>query len=377
MQRLKITACIHVAFLLVGSICQAQIELYKNLDDGNFQVGFKAIELEGVELDERNLRISVWYPTATTATEQLNLSSYFNKEDEIIDNQTFKDLSTTISGNEDSFPQDSLALILEAKMLSFLDAPMAEGKFPLLLWSSRYGTVAYQAVISEYLASHGYVVAFAEDNPNGPYPWGIPVGTEREQALNKHVEDLVRAMEKLHSEANVNRDQIALLSWSYAGESAILTQIASEHVDAVVGFSAIGFTTGLYLGSNLETLATPEKLTVPYLMLFEKIAPNGNERQVPAIFSEMHEASRYIHFEELAHGSFNALEGMIPGVLNTTKVHSWSIGGETARLGYELACKTTLAFLESQFKPGKDSFDKRMEALIDNSPITINMHSPN
>ena len=84
-------------------------------------------------------------------------------------------------------------------------------------------------------------------------------------------------------------------------------------------------------------------------MLFEKIAPNGNVRTPPVLFDSMHPNSRYVSFSQLAHGSFNALEGMIPGVLRTNKVQSWSKGGEVAQLGYETICEVTRSFLNANF----------------------------
>ena len=84
----------------------------------------------------------------------------------------------------------------------------------------------------------------------------------------------------------------------------------------------------------------------------------------PTIFDQLHPDSRYVSFTALAHGNFNGLEGMIPGVLGTEKVQSWSKGGEIARIGYETICKLALSFLDAKFTEDKSTgFDEKAALL--------------
>ena len=98
----------------------------------------------------------------------------------------------------------------------------SNGSFPLLIWSSRYGTIEYQNILSEYLASHGFVVAFPEDIPNSPYPWQIQSVEDKTAAINQQIIDINASINFLKRLNYVDSSKIGLLSWSYAGESAVL-----------------------------------------------------------------------------------------------------------------------------------------------------------
>ncbi len=334
-----------------------QINLYGNLKPGPYQVGFKQAEINIIpKKDEgRAIHISFWYPAEKSNARRLTFVDYLSTDDQTMTGLA-NILSVKIAGEEQLFPQDSMELLLGAKVLASSDAPEVKEKFPVIMWSGRNETVQYQWLISEYLASNGYIVAYAEDVPTGPFPWQIPSAEEKETELDQQISNMSGALMHLQLQNNVDLTKSGIISWSYAGESAILGQIRNPEFKAVVGLSSLGFSSGVFLGSELESKVDTKKLNVPYLMLFEKVAPNGNERTIPEIFSSLHPDSRYVSFPELAHGSFNTLEGMIPGVLGTDKVHSWSRGGDVAKTGFSVICKLTLAFLNATLK-NKGSFD--------------------
>ncbi len=353
-----------------------QINLQGNLDFGDYAIGFKQVPFNYTQQTQaRNINIALWYPAKRSKKGTLQFKDYLSYSEPLNENELLEELSIGIGGKKGLFPADSLSMVLNASMMAFLNGKAKKGSFPLLLWSSRYGTVPYQSLISEYLASHGYIVAFAEDIPNSPYPWQLGTEVEKESTLDLHIADLIASIDFLKKEKNTNAERIGLLSWSYAGESAILTQIMNTDIDLVVGLSSIGFSGGLYLGSKLKEKIEQKYLEVPYLMLFEKIAPNGNERSLPEKFKGMHPDSRYVYFPDLAHGSFNTLEGMIPGILNTDKVHSWSKGGQVAQRGYESICQATLGFINSIFYG--QSFEENLPQSLNNMlPDFIKIHKP-
>lgn len=170
------------------------------------------------------------------------------------------------------------------------------------------------------------------------------------------------ALAFLHNQANVDSDKSAILCWSYTGESAILAQMSNSKINAVIGLSALGFSSGVYLGAEFEREIQLQKLQAPYLILTQQVRTNGGALKAPEIFPSMHPDSRYISFPNLTHGNFNAIEGMIPGILGTSKVQSWSRGGDVAKTGYEAICQITLFFVNSILKEN-DDFDENTEAL--------------
>lgn len=345
-----------------------KISLSGDLEFGPHKVGLKQITLPKTSKDQKETSLTVWHPAQGNG-EKMVFADYLNYQMELSRSDLINDISRGISGKENSFAEDTLNAVLSARMYASQNSLEKEGPFPLLLWSARYGTVEYQCVLSEYLASHGYVVAYPEDNPNGPYPWAIPSSDEKASALQEQIERINAAIEHLKGQGNVDGAKIGMLAWSYAGESAVLTQISNPEIDLVIGFSAIGFYSGVYLGNKLAERIDVANLKVPYLLLFESVAPNGNKRTIPAAFNSLHPNSRYLSFEKLGHGSFNGIEGMLPGVLRTTKVQSWSVGGEVAQQGHEAICQSTLAFLNAVFhQPDFSSFDAEIQEIQEELP---------
>ena len=337
---------------------QGELNLYGNLEFGSYNVGFKKLAFSNSSGQaSQNIQIQLWYP-AKGKISKMKFEDYLCYKEALSQEELLRSVSIGISGKENSFSEDTLSIILNSPMRAGKEAKIMKGRFPLLIWSARYGTVEYQNIFSEYLASHGYVVAFAEDVPNAPFPWQIQSNEEKVSILNQHVRDINSAISYLKQQPNVDTTRLGLLSWSYAGESAILTQIRNQEIDLVVGLSSIGFTSGLYLGATLETEATPDKLTVPYLIQSQRTRGNGTVINPPLIFDSMHSQSRYISYEQLAHGSFNVMEGMLPGILRTEKVQGWSKGGEVAQLGFEAICKMTLSFLNAIFN--EKSFNEKV-----------------
>lgn len=371
-----------IAFVLTISVttlkAQKEIDFFGNLKIGLHKVGTKQIMLiDSLEKIPREIAIRLWYPARGNG-EKMKFSDYLDPKNKSDESELLQDISTAIGGAENLFSKDSLELMLNSNMKALKDAEAKIGRFPLLIWSIRYGTVKYQNIISEYLASHGYVVAFAEEIPNSPFPWQLQSNAKKINAINQQIIDINASIEYLKHLQNIDQTKIGLLSWSYAGESAILTQMDNLEIDLVVGLSSIGFASGIYLGAGLNEKIDFEKINVPYLMLFEKVAPNGNTRTPPDSFNSMHSNSRYVSFKELAHGSFNGLEGMIPGILKSNKVQPWSKGGEVAQIGYEVICKITLSFLNAVFhETNLESFDTRTSLLKEELPLEfISIESP-
>jgi len=366
--------------LIVNTLnAQKEIELSGNLKFGLHEVGVKQLTfVDTLREEPREISISLWYP-AKGNTEKVKFADYLDFKNELNNSELLQDISLGVGGKQNLFPTDSLELILNARMKARNRAEAINDPFPLLIWSSRYGTVEYQNILSEYIASHGYVVAFAEDIPNSPYPWQIQSPDDKVKALKQQITDINAAIGYLKQHHEIDKTKIGLLSWSYAGESAILTQMNNQDIDVVVGLSSIGFSSGVYLGKELSTKIDLEKLNVPYLILSEKIGTNGKVKTLPTLFNSMHSNSRYVYFKELAHGNFNGMEGMIPGILRTKKVQSWSNGGEVAQIGYEAICEIIVSFLDSVFHEANfNSFDENASGLKASLPSEfISIHSPN
>src|SRR5262249_4574 len=152
------------------------------------------------------------------------------------------------------------------------DAELESGRFPLVLWTPRYGVTAYQAVLCELLASRGYMVAFARP-VGGRYalPYEPKDAAAKQKVLQQEVKDGRAALDKLEEMPNVDRSKIAVIGWSYAGESATLLQMSDPTVRLVIGLSTNLLTGQGYWTAEEAAKLDAAKLNVPYVVLTESI----------------------------------------------------------------------------------------------------------
>jgi hypothetical protein len=162
---------------VVLSLCadlNAEPRLWGHLHSGKYAVGFRTLQI-GTESTE----LQVWYPASSNQGPKISLGDYLR-------------LSQDLKGAEPGFRRDRAALrkalrvavmgrdgplddklcdeILATPSAAVRNATPASGKFPLIFWTHRYATTIEQSVLNEYLASHGFVVAYAPESGAPPMP---------------------------------------------------------------------------------------------------------------------------------------------------------------------------------------------------------------
>lgn len=105
---------------------------------------------------------------------------------------------------------------------------MPVGRFPVVIWTPRYGTTAAQAVLSEYLASHGFMVAFARPAAPAPMPFELADAGAKRAELAARVGDMRAALEHLRTLPNADATAVGVLAWSYTGEMATAFRSANR-----------------------------------------------------------------------------------------------------------------------------------------------------
>jgi hypothetical protein len=307
----------------------------------------------------RPVQITTWYPAAPSKRSvPMSFADYLKLTVEVPPEKTSalqslrQSLSVAISSEPEGIDDSVLDQILTSKMLAVRDAAPLMNAYPLVLWSARHGTVAAQSVLCEYLASHGYVVAFARyGGPDMPLPYEVNSPEVKLATLKEHVSDLEFALRTLKTLQNVDPTRkVALMSWSYAGESATLVQMQNPDVGLVISLSSNVLNGWVYQGADELSKLDAARLRVPYVIMTERVGTNGTVRTVPAILNNLDSSSYFISFTELAHGNFNATEGMIPSLMGISKVPRWSKSGPAAQLGYETVARYTLRFLNTYLK---------------------------
>jgi hypothetical protein len=263
-------------------------------------------------------------------------------------------LSTGISGDPGGVPGALVDSVLASAMAAARDAPAAEGSFPVVVWTPRHETTPAQSVLSEFLASHGYLVAAGGSWPTRlPYPWELSTPAERQATFDRHLAGLDATIRALSAYPFSDPDRVVLLTWSYAAEAAAVADTRNKSVRMVVGLSSNPLASeGVYNPDGILSRISVADLSANYVVMTESVAPDGSVRGPPPELAELPTWAAHVRFDELGHGNFNAVEGMIPGLFDLGDVQPWSRGGTVARIGYETIARYVVAMLESGLESG-------------------------
>jgi hypothetical protein len=212
------------------------LPLYGDLRPGGHPVGFRVISALAARSPgetPRLLEVAFWYPAAGNAEEPMRFGEYFAispdlrersagppGEDPVVATTDLAGtLSIAVTGDPKGLPSEVAEKVLKAPMLARRDAPTAAGRFPVVLWGSRYGTAAAQAVMCEWLASQGFVVAFGRPrDERWRMPFELTTPAEKAAELDQQVRDLRGALQSIRERSEADPDKVFLVTWSYAGE---------------------------------------------------------------------------------------------------------------------------------------------------------------
>jgi dienelactone hydrolase len=303
--------------------------LWGALQPGPYAVGFQRVDPGPRELH-------VWYPASAAGSTPLTLADYLRASRDLRAGAVVGDrrelsvlralLSEAVTGTRDLLPVEQASALLSTAAAASADAPAAPGRFPLVFWTQRYGTTVAQHVLNEYLASHGFVVVYAAASQPPLLPYEMSGDRERSRQLDAEVARLRAALRRSGSLPFADASRVLVLAWSYAGESAFALQQLEPRVRAVVGISANVVSDWIYRPGRGAAAA---RMTRPYLLI------DGGAKPEPPVLKNAAAPACFLRFADMAHGSFNVLEGMLPSVAGITTVPAWSKAGPVQQRGYE------------------------------------------
>ena len=330
------------------------LPLFGDLTPGSHSVGFRVASAlaspAGPGEGPRVLEIALWYPSLRNADEPMRFGEYLGISPDLREKSVGApggqgsaaptDLAATlavaITGDPTGLSPELTQKILTAPMLARRDAAQAPGRFPLVVWGSRYGTAAAQAVMCEWLASRGFVVAFGRPrDARWKMPFELPTPGEKAAELDQQVRDLRGALQAVRERGGVDAESTFLVTWSYAGEAVFGLQRSDPRIRGVVAMSTNLLDRWAYAPPEAVSAIAEGPLDVPVLLVDEARSSSGEARTAPPSLAALPPGSARLVFPTLAHGNFNLLEGMVPGIYGLTRVQRWSKGGPEARTGYE------------------------------------------
>lgn len=336
----------------------AQIPLlWGDLKPGPYAVGFRSVEKydysrtfspkydydgelrEGVRA--RPIQICIWYPAAEEAESSPMVYGeyvYSYPEDsrfiDVLSNLQTRELQylNSLIGNNFSLVLD----LMNIKIGAFRDAPHVEGTFPLIIYHPHNQSgFSENAVLCEYLASHGFIVATSHSLGTGTLSAGFNAVDMETLARDK---EYIYAF--MHEDPHVDNNKLGLLGGGFGGLTSLVMQRRNGDVDAVACLQ------GLFLFPEFAEFAMDTvfldagKVHVPLLIMY---ADDDNEANLSFIDSCTY-SSRYIV----------ELDGMQPadfsqyGLISAMAPDTTGVSHETGKRGYETVCRYVLHFFRAQ-----------------------------
>ena len=317
--------------------------LWAGLAAGKYPVGFVSSTLP---TDPHPLQVSVWYPAGPGGKQMhyrdyllLNLTEGATRPAKDDKDKALAEAKSFLTTNGVS-PAAADSLI-NAPMFARANAQVVAERFPLvMLMQGNAQSASAQAVLAEFLASHGYVVATI---PSITRTTG-PMQSEKDVAPKAETEvaDIERAVQSLAEWPGIERSvPPAFVAHSFGSRSALI--YAMHHpVSAIVSLEGgIGTATGQE--SMVNSKMVDLKASVPPILHFYEV---NDDRAVPdfRLLRSLHTPDlQLVRLDSLRHVHFSSdgfASVMVPDMAKVTKA------GPDLKRDVEAYAQQTLAYLD-------------------------------
>jgi len=237
-------------------LAAALLSTWGHLEKGPYAVGYKqldrydyarpywmAADLDGKPRTierARPMRVSVWYPAAASDAPFMTMGDYIDEMG--VEDQMVASISDARKRAARvalfAFPvlrgatPEQRAKVNTLTTFAQRNAPVASGKFPLILYS--LGSAALAAITPEYLASHGYVVM---QMPRLGEFAGMPQDGATD--TQSKVMDTDFLLQVAHEIPSADRNVIGAIGFSAGGRWALSEAMRNRDVRAVVSLDSV------------------------------------------------------------------------------------------------------------------------------------------
>ncbi len=373
MKQLKRFAFFLFLALLIFShrFTAANAPLWGSLKAGPYKVGFKLINVADYSRSSftkpgdndplqshdrgRQIRIYLWYPVSSSVSKPPMLFEKYVLS-------SIEDFGPHQEAQSDIFECVELPLVrglLKENLIDLLQkpaaaiqkAPVADGLFPLIIFGQGlyYESPITHAVLCEYLASFGFVIATS------------PLMGTHSYLVDLNIIDLetqVRDMEFILSHCwrfrFVDKNRLGLIGFDLGSMSSLLLLMRNTDIDVFTSLDS-----GIMFKHNTELLKQspyycPEKLRIPIMHITRTKTENENMNVIEdhSLFeSAVYADISLLRFENMRHVDFTSyvtygMEKAVP--------FYWGAARGNPKSSYELMCRYILNFLRAHLYGDKE-----------------------
>lgn len=318
----------------------------------------------------RQHQVSVWYPAQVGTGEGITYRHYVNlmgRHTEFEDNpelgafaeQMFINQTNALAGKDD-FTRDDLNTLLELEVLARQGAKPIEKRFPVIYFPNG-STPAYQSIMAEYLASHGYVVVgFAA---KGRYSSGLEIST---LGLELAVDDMEFVINKTAELSMIDHDRIGLMANAISSSVCVLAACKNPKIKATISLEG-GFPSEFEQRLlNDAAYYQVENLTLPILHIYSPHPAIDPEFTFHVKYAPRYYA-RFPRMSEFVMLNYGMFDSFVPNIIGEHK--------GSPQKGFEAASLLTMQFLDHHVKSSEnESFDEMFSTYASSEIDTTFYH---
>jgi dienelactone hydrolase len=348
--------------------------IWGDLGPGPYAVGFRTFEkydnsrtfmpktdyfgekIDGIRA--RPVQACLWYPAKISGDEMsMNYGEYvfpYPSDDrffEILAGIQNREIQSLFARLRD---QNMMLTITNTPFAAVRDAQAADGKFPLVIYHPDLNDIfCNNAVLCEYLASHGYAVLSTSSLGLNSVNTG-----EDQLTMEFQIRDREFAQSLLRELEFIDFDQLALVGAEAGGFMAVLMQIRNTDVDAVVSID--GWMNQVEKIEFIKNSPMFDAARMDKPFLFIEAGPDSEVNR--SLFESLKYSSRTLaHLDSLTADGFSHYPMFSLQLSDEIKAMVAPV-----RNDYEKVCRLVLSYLNHQFaeSPEQGPFEDIAATLI-------------
>lgn len=294
---------------------------------------------------DRPLQTLVWYPSVKGAGEPMTVGRYTQLAD--------TEMRFNTPNEKENRWRSLLKASLDVPMWAVRDAKPAKGRYPVLIYAPSDSSVSWEnADLCEYLASHGYVVLASPSMGSSTRDMSDDL-----DGINAQARDISFLITYARSLPDTNLSEVAVVSWSWGGISALFASARDIRIDVLVEMDgSMRYYPGVV---NRARDVHPERMTIPLLFFTRNVSledlenddvPSADKVGPNVLNAWIHGDLLIVNMLGMAHPEFSSMFQRRESAQRFAENQEADYGRDDANTSYAWVALYTLNFLDAHLK---------------------------